>query len=73
MEILQTSRIIPATPNDSMKKEFPLNIYEGETLRNKSLVNSHDQKMNFKISDRKNLKEDKENISPTKSNLKSKN
>jgi hypothetical protein len=42
MEILQTSRIIPATPNDSMKKEFPLNIYEGETLRNKSLVNSHD-------------------------------
>ena len=73
MEILQTSRIIPATPNDSMKKEFPLNIYEGETLRNKSLVNSHDQKMSFKISDRKNLKEDKENISPTKSNLKSKN
>ena len=73
MEILQTSRIIPATPNDSMKKEFPLNIYEGETLRNKSLVNSHDQKMSFKISDRKNLKEDKENISPSKSNLKSKN
>ena len=36
MELLQSSRIIPATPNDSMKKEMPLNIYDEENLRIKN-------------------------------------
>ena len=55
-----------------MKIAIPLNIYEGETLRNKSSINSHEKKNNCKISDKKYLREDKENISPTKSTVKSK-
>lgn len=32
--------MIPATPNDSMKKVKPLNIYDEEELRKINLVNS---------------------------------
>ncbi len=56
--------MMPATPNDSIKKVKPLNIYDEEELRNKILENSPDQKKQTKI---QHLKEDKENISPIKS------
>lgn len=62
--MLQSQKMVPATPNDSIKKVKPLNIYDEEELRNKNLSNSPDQKKQTKI---QHHKEDKENISPAKS------